>query len=100
MTKEADTKRIIEETIKKYGKLDILVNNAGILETNSILKTSLDQYDRIMNTNVRQVLQLTLIDFHFRGKGFSLFLCSKTDQGPNPPQILQNNCEHKTYKKN
>lgn len=56
LTNEGDTKRIIEETIKQYGKLDILVNNAGILETGSILNTSLEQYDRLMNTNVRQVI--------------------------------------------
>lgn len=29
ITNPEDTKRIVDETIKKYGKLDILVNNAG-----------------------------------------------------------------------
>ncbi|KAG7160995.1 4-formylbenzenesulfonate dehydrogenase TsaC1/TsaC2-like [Homarus americanus] len=43
LNNEADTKRIIDETIKKYGQLDILVNNAGILEMGSIQNTSLDQ---------------------------------------------------------
>jgi NADP-dependent 3-hydroxy acid dehydrogenase YdfG len=33
ITNEGDTRRIVEETIKKYGKLDILINNAGIIET-------------------------------------------------------------------
>lgn len=61
LTNEGDTKRIIEETIKQYGKLDILVNNAGILETGSILNTSLEQYDRLMNTNVRSIYHLTML---------------------------------------
>jgi len=29
------------------------VNNAGIIEMGSIENTSLDQYDRLMNANVR-----------------------------------------------
>ncbi|XP_045136118.1 uncharacterized oxidoreductase MexAM1_META1p0182-like [Portunus trituberculatus] len=61
LTNEVDTKRIVEETIEKYGKLDILVNNAGILETGSIQNTSLDQYDRLMNTNVRSIYHLTML---------------------------------------
>ena len=43
------------------GSLDILVNNAGILEMGTIENTSLEQYDRIMNTNVRAVYQLTML---------------------------------------
>ena len=51
----------IAETIEKLGSLDILVNNAGILEMGTIENTSLDQYDRIMNTNVRAIYQLTML---------------------------------------
>ena len=61
VTKEEHNVRIIEETIKYHGKLDILVNNAGILGTGSIENTSLDQYDEIMNTNVKSVLHLTML---------------------------------------
>lgn len=39
--------------------LDILVNNAGIIELGSIEKTSLEQLDRLMNTNLRSVFELT-----------------------------------------
>jgi len=58
---ENDCERIIKETVEKYQKLDILVNNAGILEMGSIANTSLDQYDRVMNTNVRSVYHLTML---------------------------------------
>lgn len=61
LTNEVDTKRIVEQTIEKYGKLDILVNNAGILETGSIQNTSLEQFDRLMNTNVRSIYHLTML---------------------------------------
>ena len=61
LTKEADTVRILDETIKKYGKLDVLVNNAGIIETGTIETTSLEQFDRVMNTNIRSVYHLTML---------------------------------------
>ncbi|XP_064628398.1 3-oxoacyl-[acyl-carrier-protein] reductase FabG-like [Lineus longissimus] len=61
LTKEVDTQRIFEKAIDSYGKMDVLVNNAGILEMGSIENTSLEQYDRIMNTNIRCVYQLTML---------------------------------------
>lgn len=61
ITKEADNIKIINETITKYGKLDILVNNAGIIETGSIENTSMEQYDRVMNTNIRSIYNLTML---------------------------------------
>lgn len=61
ITIEADTKRILEETIKKYGQLDVLVNNAGIIETGTIETTSMEQYDRVMNTNIRSMYCLTML---------------------------------------
>lgn len=61
LTNEADTQNVLDSTIKHYGKLDVLVNNAGILETGSIESTNLEQYDRIMNTNVRSIYHLTML---------------------------------------
>lgn len=55
----ADAERIINETINHYGKLDVLINNAGIQSHNTIENIELAEYDRIMNTNVRSVIQLT-----------------------------------------
>lgn len=59
ITKEADTIDILNKTIDKFGKLDVLINNAGILESGTIETTSLEQYDRVMNTNVRSMYHLT-----------------------------------------
>lgn len=59
--KEADVDKIVEETINKFNKLDVLVNNAGILTAGSIENTSLEQYDSIMNTNVRGLYYLTML---------------------------------------
>merc|ERR1712179_333542 len=58
---EDDTSKLVDKTVAEFGKLDILVNNAGILEMGTIENTSLEQYDRIMNTNVRAIYQLTML---------------------------------------
>ena len=56
---ESDRVKIIDETVAKFGKLDVLVNNAGLGESGDVLTTTMDQYDLIMNTNVRSVFHLT-----------------------------------------
>ncbi|XP_055302964.1 uncharacterized oxidoreductase TM_0325-like [Sitodiplosis mosellana] len=56
---EADAERIIQETIAKFAKLDVLINSAGIIGSGTIETTTLDQYDRIMNVNVRAIFRLT-----------------------------------------
>lgn len=61
LTNDGDTKRILDSTIAHYNSLDVLVNNAGILEMGSIESTSTDQYDRIMNSNVRSIYHLTML---------------------------------------
>lgn len=58
---EEDCRKIIHNTVDKFQRLDILVNNAGILELGTIENTTLDQYDRVMNTNVRAVYHLTML---------------------------------------
>ena len=55
MTNEGDVKNMIDKTIAEFGRLDILVNNAGVLELGTIETTSLEQYDRVMNVNLRFV---------------------------------------------
>ncbi|XP_017463050.1 PREDICTED: uncharacterized oxidoreductase TM_0325-like, partial [Rhagoletis zephyria] len=54
-----DAERIINETIEKFGKLDVLVNNAGIGLMGNILDIGVDQFDTILNTNMRSVFLLT-----------------------------------------
>ncbi|XP_004529530.1 uncharacterized protein LOC101450070 [Ceratitis capitata] len=54
-----DAERIIKTTVEKFGKLDVLVNNAGYGEAGNILDIDVDQFDRVMNTNLRSVFLLT-----------------------------------------
>ncbi|BFZ09319.1 hypothetical protein BsWGS_12358 [Bradybaena similaris] len=52
-------KAIIEDTVSKFGRLDILVANAGIVgDYNLFLKETEDNYDNILNTNLKSVFFL------------------------------------------
>jgi len=51
VTKEADCKNLINETIAKYGRIDILVNNAGISMRALYADLDLDVIKRVMNVN-------------------------------------------------
>ncbi|XP_055308977.1 uncharacterized oxidoreductase TM_0325-like, partial [Sitodiplosis mosellana] len=55
----SEAERLITETIKHFGKLDILINNAGILSRDTIETVDLDEYERIMKTNVTSVIKLS-----------------------------------------
>ena len=44
---------MVEEIIKKYGRVDILVNNAGITKDNLILRMTEEEYDRVLDTNLK-----------------------------------------------
>lgn len=61
VTDENVRKEIIDKALERFGKIDVLVNNAGILETGSIETTSLEQFDRVMDTNVRAMYHLTML---------------------------------------
>ncbi|XP_065837563.1 3-oxoacyl-[acyl-carrier-protein] reductase FabG-like [Oscarella lobularis] len=59
LAKEEDVKRVFDATINHYKEIDVLVNNAGILTLGSIETTPLEDFDRVMNINVRAMFQLT-----------------------------------------
>ena len=44
---------MIADIIKEYGKIDILVNNAGITKDNLIMRMSEQEYDDVLNTNLK-----------------------------------------------
>jgi 3-oxoacyl-[acyl-carrier protein] reductase len=52
--------RLFAETAERFGQVEILVNNAGITSDNLLLRMSVEEFDRVIATNLR-----------------SAFLCSK-----------------------
>ncbi len=49
---------LIRKTIEKAGKIDILVNNAGITKDTLLMRMTDEQFDDVINTNLRSCFQL------------------------------------------
>ena len=52
VSKESDCIRLIEETIKQYGRIDVLVNNAGIQQDVPFEQTSTDEWYKIISVDL------------------------------------------------
>lgn len=50
--------RIVNDTFENFGQIDVLINAAGIIMNGSIENTTLDDFDKMMNINVRSVFYL------------------------------------------
>lgn len=53
VTDGARAEAIIDELVKKYGRLDGLVNNAGITQDNLLLRLTEAQWDAVLQTNLK-----------------------------------------------
>lgn len=51
-------KSLIDQTIRKFGKLDVLVNSAGIIAMGTIESTTLEDFDQMMDINLRSIFHL------------------------------------------
>lgn len=49
----ADTEKMIGDILEQYGKVDILVNNAGITRDNLMIKMSEEDFDAVVDTNLK-----------------------------------------------
>jgi 3-oxoacyl-[acyl-carrier protein] reductase len=59
VSKYSDIKFLVDVSIKRFGKIDILVNNAGIVYFKSLLQTTEEEWDRIIDTNLKGVFLFT-----------------------------------------
>ena len=60
-TDDSLPKRLIDETITKFGRLDFLVNNAGASTPNGKLDSPnlMEEFDKVYKLNVRSIVELT-----------------------------------------
>lgn len=53
VSSEEDAKNLINTTVKEFGRLDVLVNNAGITKDNLLMRISEEDFDKVINTNLK-----------------------------------------------
>lgn len=49
----AATEEMIQNLIKEFGRIDILVNNAGITRDNLVMKMTEEDFDKVIDTNLK-----------------------------------------------
>ena len=58
--REEDTARqTVEQAMNAFGRIDILINNAGVGDYKNLVDTSLEDYDEMMDSNVRSTFLFT-----------------------------------------
>ncbi len=50
---EDEVKNMIKEIVKEFGRLDILVNNAGITRDNLLMRMKVEEFDQVIETNLK-----------------------------------------------
>ena len=50
--------KLVNDTIEKAGRLDILINNAGITKDTLLMRMSDEQFDEVINTNLRATFKM------------------------------------------
>src|SRR5215204_7507025 len=53
VSKVDDLQRMIDHAVKAFGRLDVMVNNAGIETRSSVLETTEEQYDKVLDINLK-----------------------------------------------
>ena len=89
ITEKSFCKRIVDETLKTFGKIDILVNNAGVqYQTDSLDCISDEQFDYTMKVNVYGMFYLTREVLPHLKSGASIINVSSVTAFYGEPQLI------------
>ena len=56
VTKKEQVKAVVDATVKEHGKLDVIINNAGIMPIRPIQECNTEEWDAMVDINIKGVL--------------------------------------------
>lgn len=59
VSRAADCRRVVQETVDTFGCLDILFNNVGIIRRTTVLDMAEEDWDRVMAVNVKPIFLMS-----------------------------------------
>lgn len=65
ISNQTEVKDVVKEIIRQHATIDILINNAGIAHIGTAENTSLDDFERLLNVNVKGVYNCLHEVLHF-----------------------------------
>ena len=59
VTKKSDCDNLVKQAIDKYGAVDVLINNAGLMPLSFVRSLKIDEWDRMIDVNIKGVMYCT-----------------------------------------
>ena len=79
VTRQADVQALVDYAKAEFGRVDVLVNNAGVMPLSPLTALKVDEWDRMIDVNIRGVLYgiaAALPDMKARGEGHIINVAS------------------------
>lgn len=54
-----EAQKLVDEVVASFGTVDVLINNAGITKDNLLMRISEDDFDKVIETNLKSVFNMT-----------------------------------------
>lgn len=58
-SKYDDAQKLVDDVVSEFGTVDVLINNAGITRDTLLMRMSEQQWDEVINTNLKSAFNLT-----------------------------------------
>jgi len=81
VSNEGQVKRMVQTTVRTYGKVDVLFNNAGTMVSKKLHETTNDEWDRVMDVDLKGVFWCSkyVVPHMKKQGGGSIIMCSSAN---------------------